>query len=220
MTNILKWMGRGGVGNNGQKRLVGSLLVFNSTQGEVTLRWTTARQLLDTPAVVYTSCLGQTFIGWHGYWVMQLITNTSSSSWVPWMWIKSWMSHLGRRGMFSFFFFCELEIDLMVKYCALQILRLGKSSVCHILLYFPKAILMIIFFFLFPNCICNTTCFAILLMLKVQKLSTLTGEEKRDVSKEDVEMEGKHSTDHINHLMRQASALQKVNKISTHSHCT
>lgn len=214
MTNILKWMGRGVVGNNGQKHLVGSL-VFNSTQGEVTLR-----QLLDTPAVVYTSCLGQAFIGWHGYWVMQLVTNTWSSSWVPWIMNEVRNEPLGPKETVFSFFFCELEIDLMVKYCALQILRLGKSSVCHILLYFPKDILMIIFFFLFPNCICNTTCFAILVMLKVQKLSTLTGEEKRDVSKEDVEMEGKHSTDHINHLMRQASALQKVNEVSTHSHCT
>ncbi|XP_050691034.1 dynactin subunit 1-like isoform X3 [Eriocheir sinensis] len=52
--------------------------------------------------------------------------------------------------------------------------------------------------------------------IRVQKLSTLPGEEKRDVSKEDVEMEGKHSTDHINHLMRQASALQKeVNALMT-----
>lgn len=52
--------------------------------------------------------------------------------------------------------------------------------------------------------------------IRVQKLSTMPGEEKRDVSKEDVEMEGKHSTDHINHLMRQASALQKeVNALMT-----
>ena len=47
--------------------------------------------------------------------------------------------------------------------------------------------------------------------LQVQKLSTMVGEEKRDVSKEDVDMEDKRSTDHINQLMRQATSLQKVN---------
>ncbi|KAG0725011.1 Dynactin subunit 1 [Chionoecetes opilio] len=52
--------------------------------------------------------------------------------------------------------------------------------------------------------------------IKVQKLSTMVGEEKRDLSKEDMEVEGKRSSDHINTLMRQASALQKeVNALMT-----
>ncbi|KAK8406587.1 hypothetical protein O3P69_007298 [Scylla paramamosain] len=52
--------------------------------------------------------------------------------------------------------------------------------------------------------------------IKVQKLSTMVGEEKRDVSKEDVDMEDKRSTDHINQLMRQATSLQKeVNALMT-----
>lgn len=49
--------------------------------------------------------------------------------------------------------------------------------------------------------------------LQVQKLSTMVGEEKRDLSKEDVDMEDKRSTDHINQLMRQATSLQKVSFI-------
>ena len=48
------------------------------------------------------------------------------------------------------------------------------------------------------------------LPLQVQKLSTMVGEEKRDLSKDDINIEGKRSTDHINQLMRQASGLQKV----------
>ncbi|XP_045128447.1 dynactin subunit 1-like isoform X5 [Portunus trituberculatus] len=52
--------------------------------------------------------------------------------------------------------------------------------------------------------------------IKVQKLSTMVGEEKRDLSKEDVDMEDKRSTDHINQLMRQATGLQKeVNALMT-----
>lgn len=52
--------------------------------------------------------------------------------------------------------------------------------------------------------------------IKVQKLSTMVGEEKRDLSKEDVDVEDKRSTDHINQLMRQATSLQKeVNALMT-----
>lgn len=66
-----------------------------------------------------------------------------------------------------------------------------------------------LFSFIFPTAVATLPVLP-MLTLKVQKLSTLMGEEKKDVSKEDVEVDGKHSTDHINSLMRQASTLQKV----------